>query len=100
MGFFRTLNKAKGFMNKSIGEVSGFGNKVINGAEKGLHIVGKVADIASDVAGKLTNVPIVGGLAGELKPVFGGAKNAISMGERGLNKADKFNQKFGKMRIK
>lgn len=100
MGFFRTINKAKGFLNKSIGEVSGFGNKLANGAEKGLHIVGKIADVADDVAGKLTNVPIIGGIAGELKPVFGGVKAGISKGESGLNKFDKLNNKFGKLKIK
>ena len=100
MGFFRTVNKAKGLLNKSIGEVSGFGNKLATGAEKGLHIVGKIADVADDVAGKLTNVPIIGGIAGELKPVFGGVKNAASQGESGLNKFDKLNSKFGKLKIK
>lgn len=100
MGFFRTINKAKGLLNKSVGAVSGFGNKVIGGAEKGLHIAGKIADVADEVAGKLTNVPIIGGIAGELKPVFGGAKNAISMGEKGLSQADRMNRKFGKVRIR
>ena len=100
MGFFRTINKAKGFLNKSIHEVHGFGNKVVNGAEKGLHVVGKVANIANDIADKLTNVPIIGGLAGEVKPFIGGARNLITKGERGLSKADKMNQKFGKIRIK
>jgi len=100
MGFFRTLNKAKGFLNKSVGEINGFGNKVVKGAEKGLHIAGKVADIGSKVADKLTDVPVIGGIAGEIKPVFGGVKNALTMGERGLNKVDKVNQKFGKIRIK
>ena len=100
MGFFRTINKAKGFLNKSIGEVSGFGNKLASGAEKGLHIVGKVADVASDVAGKLTNIPIIGGIAGELKPVFGGVKNATNIGESGINKFQGINNKFGKLKIK
>ena len=100
MGFFRTINKAKGLLNKSVGTVSGLGNKIISGAEKGLHIAGKVADIADDVAGKLTNVPIIGGIAGELRPAFKGAKNAISMGESGLSQADRMNKKFGKVRIR
>ena len=100
MGFFRSINKAKGFLNKSVGEVSGLGNKIINGAEKGLHIAGKVTDIANDVAGKLTNVPILGGLVGEVKPLLSVASKAITMGEKGLSKADKINKKFGKVSIR
>ena len=100
MGFFRTINKAKGLLNKSVGTVSGFGNKIINGAEKGLHIACKVADIADDVAGKLTNVPVIGGIAGELRPILGGAKNAIARGESGLSQAERMNKKFGKVRIR
>ena len=100
MGFFRTINKTKGFFNKSINNASGFANKVSHVANKGLHIVGDIANVANDVAGKLTNVPVIGGLAGEIRPLLGGVQNAISKGETGLNKFNKINNKFGKMRIK
>ena len=100
MGFFRTLNKAKGFLNKSIDTASGFANKVSQVTNKGLHVVGKVADVANNIAGKLTNVPVIGGLAGEVKPLLGGVRNAISHGETGLNKFDKMNNKFGKLKIR
>lgn len=100
MGFFRTINKAKGFLNKSVDKVSGFANKAIHVADKGLHLVGKGVDIANQVADKLTDVPIVGGIAGELKPVLGGSKILLDKGESALNKVNKVNNKFGKIRIK
>ena len=100
MSFFKTFNKTKGFLNKSIDKTTGFTNKIIHGADKGLHIIGKVADIADKAAGALENVPVVGELAGAARGVIKGSKNLIGMGEQGLNKADKFNNKFGRMKIK
>ena len=102
MGFFRTVNKAKGFLNKSIDKVSGFTNKVTNGLEekKGLHVVGKGVDIANQVADKLSDVPIIGGVVGEIKPVLSGSKVLLNKGESALNRVDGINRKFGKITIK
>jgi len=100
MGFFRTMNKAKGFLNKSIGEVSGFGNKLSHGLEKGIHIIGKVANVADNVADKLENVPVIGGIAGEIKPIINVVKKGTSIGEKGLKIFDNSNKKFGKLSIK
>ena len=100
MGFMRTINNSKNFLNKSINKISGFGGKVLHGTEKGLHIVGKIADVADKAADALQNVPVLGGLANEARTFTQGGKKLITMGENGLNKADNINKKFGKVRIK
>ena len=51
MGFFRFLNKTKGFLNKTIHKASNFGGKVLHGLDKGLHVVGNIANIADQAAG-------------------------------------------------
>ena len=100
MGFFRTINKAKGFLNKSADKIGGFSNKVIGGAEKGLHLVNKVVDIADKAAGALENVPVVGELAGAVRPMLKQGRQLLTGVDNGLNKAQKMNNKFGKLRLR
>ena len=100
MGFFRTLNKTKGFLNKSADKVSGFSNKIISGAEKGLHVAGKIADFADKAAGALENVPIIGEIAGAARPLIKTGKNLLTCANNGLGKIQKINNKFGKVRLK
>ncbi len=99
MGFFRTMNKAKGFLNKAIDKTTGFGSKVLNGVEKGAGVVHKVLDIAGQAADKLTDVPIIGGLAGEIKPVINGAKVLTDRGQKGLKRIEGLNNKLSKVHI-
>ena len=44
MGFFRFLNKTKGFLNKTINKASNFGGKVLHGLDRGLRVVGNIAN--------------------------------------------------------
>ena len=58
MSFFITLNRAKGFLNKTDHVVTNFGGKVLHGLDKGLHVVGNIANIADQAAGALEGVPV------------------------------------------
>jgi hypothetical protein len=99
MGFFRTINKAKGFLNKSIDKSSGFMGKVINGVEKGVGVAHKVLDIAGDVANKLSGVPIVGALASEVQPFINQGKQITNVAGGTASRLEKLNNKLGKVHI-
>ena len=60
MGFFRFLNKTKGFLNKTVHKASNFGGKILHGLDKGLHVVGNIANIADQAAGALEGVVVLG----------------------------------------
>ena len=71
MGFFRFLNKTKGFLNKTVHKASNFGGKFLHGLDKGLHVVGNIANIANiadQAAGALEGVPVIGESAGAARP--------------------------------
>ena len=90
MGFFRFLNKAKGFLNKTVHKASNFGGKVLHGLDKGLHVVGNIADQA---AGALEGVPIIGELAGTARPFIKQGKGLIHMTQGGVHDAQKINKR-------
>ena len=100
MGFFRFLNKTKGFLNKTINKASNFGGKVLHGLDKGLHVVGNIANIADQAAGALEGVPVIGGIAGAARPFNKQRITLIHMTQGGVHDAQKINNKFGKLRIK
>ena len=100
MGFFRTINKAKDFLNKSADKIGGFSNKVISGVDKGIHIAGKVVSIADKAAGALENVPVIGEVAGLARPFLKQGMNLLNGADNGLNKINKVNNKFGKVRLR
>ena len=89
MGFMNKINKVGKFFDKGLHKAEGFGQKVLKGADKGLNIASKIVNVADQVAGTLENVPVVGGIASELRPALRGGKNALIMGEKGINKANK-----------
>ena len=60
MGFFRFLNKTKGFLNKTVHQGSNFGDKVLHRLDKGLHVVGNISNIADQATGALEGVPVIG----------------------------------------
>ena len=100
MGFFKFLNKAKGFLNKTVHKASNFGGKVLHGLDKGLHVVGNIANIADQAAGALEGVPVIGELAGAARPFIKQGKGLIHMTQGGVHDAQKINNKFGKLKIK
>ena len=68
MGFFRTLNKTKGFLNKVVHETAGFDGKVLNGLEKGTGIVHKILNVADQATNALENVPVFNEAVGIARP--------------------------------
>lgn len=99
MGFGRLMNKVSNFGKKLPGEINHLGGKVIGGIDKGIKIGGKVLDVADKVTNALTNVPVLGELAG-------GANALIKQGEKftgsariGLDKANRLNNKIARIRI-
>jgi hypothetical protein len=99
MGFLRVLNKTKGFLNKAVHKTSGFGNKVLHGIEKGTDVVHKILNVADKVDNALTNVPIIGGLAGEIKPFINGGRMLTGRAENALKKLEKKNNKLNKLKL-
>ena len=97
MGFFGFLNKVKGFLNKTVHKASNFGGKVLHGLDKGLHVVGNIADQAS---GALEGVPVIGELAGAARTFIKYGKGLIHMTQGGIHDVQKINNKFGKLRMK
>jgi hypothetical protein len=98
MGFLRVLNKTKGFLNKAVHKTSGFGSKVIHGLEKGTDVVHKILNVADKIDNALTNVPIIGGIAGEIKPIISGGRMLTGRAEDALKKLEKKNNKFKKLK--
>ena len=77
MGFFR-------FLNKTINKASNFGGKVLHGLDKGLHVVGNIANIADQAAGALEGVPVIGELAGAARPFIKQGKGLIHLTQGGF----------------
>ena len=53
MGFFRTLNKAKGFLNKAISKTTGFGGKVLTNSSVSTTQVNYLSNVTSDIQTKI-----------------------------------------------
>ena len=70
MWFFRFLNKTKGFLNKTVHQASNFGGKVLHGLDKGLHVVGNIANIADQATGALEWFPLIGEVEGAARPLI------------------------------
>ena len=89
-----------GFLNKTVHKASNFGGKVLHGLDKGLHVVGNIANIADQATGALEGVPVIGELAEAVRPFIKQGKGLIQLTQGGVHDAQKINNKFGKLRIK
>ena len=100
MGFLHKINKVTRFLNKGINKAEHFGQKIVKGIDKGLNVAHHIADIADQTLGALEGVPVVGQVAGGLRPFVKQGKNIIGMGEKGVDTANKVLNKVHGRRIK
>ena len=94
MGFLHKVKKVGKFLDKGLQKTENFGHKVLKEADKGLHIANKVVNIADKTAGALSNVPVIGQYANEIKPFISGSKKLIHQGEGGLHSANRILNKI------
>ena len=99
MGFFKILDKAKGFLNKAIHKTTGFGGKVLHGLEKGTGVVHKILDVADQAANALENVPVLNEAVGIARPLIKDDLNLTQGAQRGTQKLQQLNGKLRKVHI-
>ena len=100
MGFFRTLNKAKGFLNIFVHKTAGFGGKVLNRLEKGTGVVHKILNVADQAANALENVPVFNEAVGIARPLIKDGLNLTEEAQRRTQKLQQLNGKLKKVHIK
>ena len=100
MVFLRKINKITNFLNKDINKDEHFGQKIVKGIDKGLNVAHHMADIANQPLGALEGVPVVGEVAGGLRPFVKQGKNIIGIGQQGTHETNKLLNKVHGRRLK